>query len=70
VVFVDGFIKLIEANKVDDAENPLNINPLPSCAVADGINDLELGADILCPNPKNDVRENNINNKNLILFNY
>jgi hypothetical protein len=65
-----GLIKLIEVNKVDVAENPLKMNPLPSCAVVDGIKDLEFGADTLCPNPKNDVRENNINNKNLILFNY
>jgi hypothetical protein len=63
-------IKLIDANKVDVALNPLNTNPLPSCAVVDGINDLESGADTLCPNPKNDVnKNNNVTNKFFILFN-
>jgi hypothetical protein len=69
VVFVDGLIKLIEANKVDVVVNPLNTNPLPSCAVVDGINDLESGADTLCPNPKNDINKNNVTNKCFILFN-
>jgi hypothetical protein len=64
-------IKLIDANKVDVALNPLNTNPLPSCAVVDGINDLESGADTLCPNPKNDVnKNNNVTNKFFMLFNY
>ena len=49
MVFVDGFIKLIDANKVDVVLNPLNTNPLPSCAVVDGVNDLESGAETLCP---------------------
>jgi hypothetical protein len=63
-------IKLIDANKVDVALNPLNTNPLASCAVVDGINDLESGADTLCPNPKNDVnKNNNVTNKFFILFN-
>jgi hypothetical protein len=64
-------IKLIDANKVDVALNPLNTNPLASCAVVDGINDLESGADTLCPNPKNDVnKNNNVTNKFFMLFNY
>jgi hypothetical protein len=71
VVFVDGLIRLIEANKVDVALKPLNWNPLASCAVVDGINDLESGADTLCPNPKNDVNKNvNVTIKFFILFNY
>jgi hypothetical protein len=69
VVFVDGFIKLIEANKVDVELNPFNTNPLPSCAVVDGINDLESGADTLCPNPKNEISKKNITNNFFILFN-
>ncbi len=67
VVPVDGLIKLIDANKVDVAENPVNTNPLPSCPFVDGINDLESGADTLCPNPKNDVNKNNITNRCFIL---
>jgi hypothetical protein len=64
-------IKLIDASKVDVALNPLNWNPLPSCAVVDGINDLESGADTLCPNPKNDVNKNKrVTNNFFILFNY
>jgi len=69
VVFVDGFIKLIDASKVDVALNPLNTNPLPSCAVVDGINDLESGADTLCPNPKNEISKKHITNNFFILLN-
>jgi len=69
VVFVDGFIKLIDANKVDVVLNPLNWNPLPSCAVVDGINDLESGADTLCPNPKNEISKKHITNSFFILLN-
>jgi len=37
----------------------------------DGINDLESGADTLCPNPKNDVVINKrVTNNFFILFNY
>jgi hypothetical protein len=69
VVFVDGLIKLIDASKVDVEVNPLNKNPLPSCAVVDGINDLESGADTLCPNPKNEISKKHITNSFFILLN-
>jgi hypothetical protein len=69
VVFADGLIKLIDVRSVAVELNPLNTNPLPSCAVVDGIKDLESGADTLCPNPKNDVNNNNVTNKCFILFN-
>jgi hypothetical protein len=68
VVPVGGLTKLIEASKVDVAPNPLNTNPLASCPFVDGINDLESGADTLCPNPKNDVNKNNVTNRYFILF--
>jgi len=65
-----GLIKLIDVNKVDVALNPLNTNPLASCAVVDCKNDLESGADTLCPNPKNDVsKSKNIVTNFFILFN-
>jgi hypothetical protein len=71
VVPVGGLTKLIEANRVDVEVNPLNTNPLASCPFVDGINDLESGADTLCPNPKNDVsKNNNVTNKCFMLFNY
>jgi hypothetical protein len=64
-------IKLIEASNVDVEVNPLNENPLPSCAFVDGKKDLESGADTLCPNPKNDVnKNNNVTIDFFILFNY
>jgi hypothetical protein len=62
-------IKLIDVSKVDVAENPLNTNPLPSCAVVDCKKDLESGADTLCPNPKNDVSKKNITKSFFILLN-
>jgi hypothetical protein len=49
--------------------NPLNINPLASCPFVDGINDLESGADTLCPNPKNEISKKNITNNFFMLFN-
>jgi hypothetical protein len=68
VVPVGGFTKLIDANIVAVELNPLNENPLASCPDVDGKNDLESGADTLCPNPKNDVKRNNVTNKCFILF--
>jgi hypothetical protein len=65
-----GLIKLIDVNKVDVAENPLNWNPPASCPVVDCKKDLESGADTLCPNPKNDINKNNVTNIFFILFNY
>jgi hypothetical protein len=62
-------IKLIDANKVDVALNPLNTNPLASCAFVDGINDLESGADTLCPNPKNEISKKHITKSFFILLN-
>ena len=56
-----------KVSKVDVAENPLNTNPLPSCAVVDCKKDLESGADTLCPNPKNDVNKNNVTNRCFII---
>jgi hypothetical protein len=70
VVPVGNSTKLIDANRVDVELNPLNTNPLASCPFVDGINDLESGADTLCPNPKNDINKNNVTNKCFILFNY
>jgi len=70
VVPVGGLTKLIDANKVAVDPNPLNTNPLASCPVVDGKKDLESGADTLCPNPKNDISENNVTNMCFILFNY
>jgi hypothetical protein len=68
VVPVGGFTKLIDANKVAVEPNPLNTNPLASCPVVDGKNDLESGADTLCPNPKNEISKKNITNNFFILF--
>jgi hypothetical protein len=66
-----GLTKLIEVNNVDVALNPLNTNPLASCALVDCKKDLEAGADTLCPNPKNDINESkNIVTICFILFNY
>jgi hypothetical protein len=71
VVPVGGLTKLIDANRVDVEVNPLKLNPLASCPVVDGKNDLESGADTLCPNPKNVVVINKIVTNNFfILFNY
>jgi hypothetical protein len=68
---VGNSTKLIDANTTSLVANPLNKNPLASCPFVDGINDLESGADTLCPNPKNDVnKNNNVTNKFFILFNY
>jgi hypothetical protein len=63
-----GLTKLIDANRVAVELNPLNTNPLASCAVVDGINDLESGADTLCPNPKNDIKRNNVTNRCFIIL--
>jgi hypothetical protein len=60
VVPVGNSTKLIDANSVAVELNPLKTNPLASCALVDCKNDLESGADTLCPNPKNDVNKNNI----------
>jgi hypothetical protein len=68
VVPVGGLIKLMEANRVDVELNPLNTNPLPSCPLVDCKNDLESGADTLCPNPKNEISKKNITNSFFILF--
>jgi hypothetical protein len=65
-----GFTKLIDANIVAVELNPFNMNPLASCPDVEGKNDLESGADTLCPNPKNDINENNVTNICFILFNY
>jgi hypothetical protein len=64
-----GLTKLIDANRVDVALNPLNTNPLASCPVVDGKNDLESGADTLCPNPKNEISKKHITNSFFILLN-
>jgi hypothetical protein len=70
-----GFTKLIDASKLAVELNPFNTNPLASCPVVEGKNDLESGADTLCPNPKNDINKNNVTNifliiRLLILFSY
>jgi hypothetical protein len=70
VVPVGGLIKLIEAKRVSFEPNPLNTNPLASCPLVDGINDLESGADTLCPNPKNEISKKHITNNFFILFHY
>jgi len=64
-----GFTKLIDANKVAVELNPLKTNPLASCPVVDGKNDLESGADTLCPNPKNEISKKHITNSFFILLN-
>jgi hypothetical protein len=64
-----GLTKLIDANRVAVELNPLNTNPLAFCPVVDCINDLESGADTLCPNPKNDVSKNNTTISFFILLN-
>jgi len=63
-----GFTKLIDANRVDVELNPLNTNPLASCPEVDGKNDLESGADTLCPNPKNEISKKHITNSFFILL--
>ena len=63
-----GFTKLIEVSKVDVALNPLNTNPLALCPAVDCKKDLESGADTLCPNPKNDVKRNNVTNNFFIIL--
>jgi hypothetical protein len=68
VVPVGGLTKLIDANIVAVELNPLKVNPLASCPDVDGKKDLESGADTLCPNPKNDIKRNNVTNKCFILF--
>jgi hypothetical protein len=68
VVPVGGLTKLIDASKVDAEENPLKTKPLASCALVDCKNDLESGADTLCPNPKNEISKKNITNNFFILF--
>jgi len=55
-----GLTKLIDANRVAVEPNPLNTNPLAVCPFVDGKKDLESGADILCPNPKNEINNNKI----------
>jgi hypothetical protein len=69
VVPVGGLTKLIDANKVAVEPNPLNTNPLASCPDVDGKNDLESGADTLCPNPKNEISKKHITNSFFILLN-
>jgi hypothetical protein len=64
-----GFTKLIDANRVDVELNPLKTNPLASCPVVDGKNDLESGADTLCPNPKTEISKKHITNNFFILLN-
>jgi hypothetical protein len=64
-----GLIKLIDAKRVDVEVNPFNTNPLASCPAVDGKNDLESGADTLCPNPKNDVNKNSTTISFFILLN-
>jgi hypothetical protein len=68
VVPVGGFTKLIDANNVTVELNPLNTNPLASCAVVDCKKDLESGADTLWPNPKNDVNKSNVTNRCFIIL--
>jgi hypothetical protein len=70
VVPVGGLTKLIDANIVSVELNPLNENPLASCPDVDGKNDLESGADTLCPNPKNEISKKHITNNFFILFYY
>jgi hypothetical protein len=63
-----GFTKLIDAKSVEVELKPFNTNPLASCPVVDGINDLESGADTLCPNPKNEISKKHITNSFFILL--
>jgi hypothetical protein len=63
------YLILIDANSVAVELNPLKLNPLASCPVVDGKNDLESGADTLCPNPKNDVNKNSTTISFFILLN-
>jgi hypothetical protein len=65
-----GLTKLIEANNIAVELNPLKTNPLASCPLAEGKNDLESGADTLCPNPKNEISKKHITNNFFILFYY
>ena len=62
LVIVDDHINLL-------FENPLNKNPLAFCPVVDGKNDLESGADTLCPNPKNEISKKHITKSFFILLN-
>jgi len=70
VVPVGGLTKLIDANRVAVELKPLKLNPLPSCPLVDCKNDLESGADTLCPNPKNEISKKHITNNFFILFYY
>jgi hypothetical protein len=63
-----GFTKLIDVNSVSVEPNPFKTKPLASCALVDWVNDLESGADTLCPNPKNDINSNKTTSNFFILF--
>jgi hypothetical protein len=63
-----GLTKLIDANSVAVELKPLKLKPLASCPAVDGKNDLESGADTLCPNPKNEISKKHITNSFFILL--
>jgi hypothetical protein len=65
-----GLIKLIDVSNVAVELNPLKTNPLASCPLVDCVNDLESGADTLCPNPNVEISKKHITNSFLMLFYY
>jgi hypothetical protein len=60
-----GLTKLIDANSVSVETKPLKTKPLASCTLVDCVNDLEFGAETLCPFVTN---EQSVNSNIVIIF--